>query len=79
MSRYSNVDYVLNLSIDDFINLYQKAIEKEIEKRTWEYWIHMYPYMEKKISYEELLNISKQQEVKENIPVNGLYVDQVFF
>ena len=65
----------------EFIVLFAKLKEKELEQRTWELWLAMYPNMTEKtyISFEEMLNTAKQTEVKQEVPVNGCFIDQVFF
>lgn len=69
------------MEIPDFINQFTKIKEKEIEQKTWEFWLTNYPYFNEKtfVSYEEMLNKMKQTENKENVNLNGLYVDQCFF
>jgi ribosomal protein L20 len=69
------------MEICNFIPQVLKIKEKEIEKKVWEMWIAKLPWMDKNnyISYEEMLNTVKQQEIKEEMPVNGVYIDQVFF
>lgn len=69
------------MEIDDFIEQFLKLKEKELEQKVWELWLVSYPHMtqDNYVSYEEMLNTAKQREVKDEIPVNGCYVDQVFF
>jgi len=75
------------MEINDFIQQFLKLKEKELEQKVWEIWLVKYPHMDKNnfVSYEEMLNSAKQQEVKEvdnveiQIPINGVYVDQIFF
>jgi len=73
------------MEIFDFALQISKIKEKEFEKRVWEIWLAAFPNMDKNnfVSYEEMLNSARQQEVKEvndeKIPVNGCYVDQIFF
>ncbi len=47
LSRYNNIDYVLNLDLITGYNLYLKAIEKDIEKTIWERWLIDYRSMTK--------------------------------
>lgn len=69
------------MEIQDFIAQFIKLKEKEIENRVWELWVAKFPTMTKEnyVSYEEMLVLVKQQEIKEEIPIHGCYVDQVFF
>jgi len=73
------------MEINDFIQQLLKLEEKELEQKVWEIWLCKYPHMDKNnfVSYEEMLNSTKQQEVKEidnaKIPVNGCYIDQIYF
>lgn len=74
------------MEIPDFINQFSKLKEKELEQKVWELWLVKWPYMteEDYVSYERMLDIAKhgeakQQEAKQEIPVNGIYIDQVFF
>lgn len=69
------------MDIHEFVAQILKLKEKELEYRVWEIWLCKYPYMAKDnyVSYEEMLNTAKQKEVKQDIPINGCYIDQVFF
>lgn len=73
------------MEINDFVQQLLKLKEKELEQKVWEIWLCKYPHMDKNnfVSYEEMLNSAKQQEVKKvdnaKIPINGCYIDQVFF
>ena len=69
------------MDVFDFWEQFAKLKEKELEQKVWEIWIAKYPHMteDNYVSYEEMLNTAKQQEIKQDIPVNGCYVDQVFF
>jgi len=69
------------MEIPDFIKQFAKLKEKELEQRIWEMWIVKFPWMtsENFVSYEEMLNTAKQQEIKHETPVNGVYIDQAFF
>lgn len=69
------------MEMDDFINQFLKIREKETERMVWEVWLTKLPNMtqDNYLSYDEMLNIVKQQEVKQDIPINGVYIDQCFF
>lgn len=69
------------MEISEFLDQFLKLKEKELEQKVWEIWLSKYPHMshENYISYDEMLNTAKQQETKQDIQVNGVYVDQVFF
>ncbi len=66
--------------MNDFIALFNKAQEKELEQKAWELWVSLYPHMTEDtfVSYEEMLNMAKQKETKQETLTNGIYVDQVF-
>lgn len=69
------------MEIQEFVNQFVKLKEKDLENKVWEIWLAKFPHMTKDnyISYEEMLNTSKQREIKHDTPVNGCYVDQVYF
>lgn len=73
------------MEIEDFVSQFVKLKEKDLENKVWELWLAKFPLMTKDnyISYEEMLNTAKQQEIKHidnvEMPANGCYVDQVFF
>lgn len=69
------------MEIPDFANQFLKLKEKELEQKVWELWLVKYPHMTEDtfVSYEEMLNTAKQQETKQEMQVNGCYVDQLFF
>lgn len=69
------------MKIPDFINQYNKLQEKELERRVWEMWLAKYPHMTEDtfISYNEMLNTAKRQELTQDKEVvDGVYADQVF-
>ena len=69
------------MEISDFISQFLKLKEKEIEQKVWEFWLVKYPHMTEDtyVSYEEMLNMVKQKEVKQDVEINGVYIDQVWF
>ena len=69
------------MEISDFISQFLKLKEKEIEQKVWEFWLAKYPHMTEDtyVSYEEMLNMVKQKEVKQDVEINGVYIDQIFF
>ena len=64
MRRYSNLEYIENLNIDDFLELVDLAEIKEVEEDLYKVWVSIYPHMDKKsfISFEDFKkkNIRKQ-------------------
>ena len=67
MSRYPNSEYVLNLSFDDGMALYQKGLESAQNEKLWELWLAQYPNMTKEtfVSFEQFkLNSRKGASVK---------------
>ena len=69
------------MEISDFISQFLKLKEKEIEQKVWEFWLVKYPHMTEDtyVSFEEMFNMVKQKEVKQDVEINGVYIDQVFF
>ena len=47
MFRYSNIDYIMNLGINEGVLLINKAIEEKRKRKHWEMWLARYPYMDK--------------------------------
>lgn len=45
LKRYSNIDYILNLNILEFLDIIKKAYEKETEQALWERWLVDYRHM----------------------------------
>lgn len=68
MRRYSNLEYIENLNIDDFLELVDLAEIKEVEEDLYKVWVSMYPHMDKNsfISFEDFKkkNIRKQMNKK---------------
>lgn len=69
------------MEIDDLMDQVLKLKEKEIEQKVWELWLVEYPRMTEGnyVSFDEMLNKAKNIEIIENKPINGCYVDQMFF
>lgn len=73
------------MDIDDFMIQFTKLKDRELEQRVWEIWLAKFPHMSKDnyMSYEELLNIVRQQETQTidevDYTANGYYVDQIGF
>jgi len=72
------------MEISDFIGLFSRMKERQIEEKVWEMWLVKLPWMDENsfISYEEMLNTARQIEIKPELsekPINGVYVDQCFF
>ena len=69
LHRYHNIDYVMNLSWIDGIELINEAMEQKQDKRDWEVWLSIYPTMTKEnfIPFEKFKskNISKDDVKKE--------------
>lgn len=42
LRRYSNIEYILNLSYLDGIKFIRKAVEKEAEDKLWNIWLENY-------------------------------------
>lgn len=47
LSRYHNIDYVMNLNWTDGIKLINKAIKERDRQKIWDIWISCYPNMTK--------------------------------
>ncbi len=69
------------MNIEDFSNQIVIMREKERAQKIWELWLVKLTMMNEDnfISYEDMLNMSNQQETKGDININGYYVDQCFF
>ena len=77
LSHYNNIDFVLSLEINDFIDLVAKAQEKEAEQHAWQAWVTWYPHMEKKIEWNEFIGKMDKTETKNNEVQQGYYINQV--
>lgn len=68
------------MEIQDFIGLYNKTLEIEVEQKVWEMWLAKYPHMTEEtfISYSDMLKASKQSELNSESDdmVDGVYIDQ---
>ena len=55
LSRYSNLDYILNLGFNEGYRIIVKAYEKELDDKAWDRWLVDYNKMTKEsfISFEE--------------------------
>ena len=67
MSRYSNIEFILNAQFYIGFNHIQKAWEQERDKKIWEMWLVLFPTMTKEsfVSFEEfkhkLLNTPEEK------------------
>lgn len=68
LSRYSNMDFVMNLEVDDFIDLVEKAMEKKRDEDFFAVWRGLVPHMNQDnfISFEEYKGqlLSSQRRTK---------------
>lgn len=64
--------------MDDFYFLFLKLLDKELDQKIWEIWVHKLSSMTSSnyVSYDEMLKMAKQGNEKTH--VNGVYIDQVF-
>lgn len=55
LSRYSNIDYVMNMDMIDGVDLINKAMEEKEEQRIWSVWLARLSNMDKKnyVSFEQ--------------------------
>lgn len=67
LSRYANIDYVMNLEIDDFVGIIKCAMEKESDERLYQMWLAIYPNMDKDtfISFNEFKDKALGKKTKE--------------
>lgn len=67
LSRYSNVEFVLNLPCGDFIKQILKAREKDNEEKDYKMWLSLLPNMGKEnyISFDEFRNLGKKKQANE--------------
>lgn len=47
LRRYQNIDYILRMKYDEFIEFYNLAKEKEKEERFFLQWVQQMPFMSK--------------------------------
>ena len=75
------MEFILNMEISDFVSQFLKLKEKEIEQKVWEIWLSKLPNMtsENFVSYDEMLNLVKNNESNNRQSLNEFYVDQAFF
>jgi hypothetical protein len=45
LHRYPDMQFVMNLDVEDFLKLAAKAVEKQVEERVWQEWLAVYPDM----------------------------------
>jgi len=74
LSRYHNIEYVLSLSIDNFIAVYKEAIESQRIEKLWMAYVMWKP----DLSFAEFLNSNTPQNQDSKIE-NGYYIDQIGF
>lgn len=87
LRNYHDVNFALNMEFYDFMDLFLKSKERELERKVWEFWLVRYPTFTEEdfITYEEMLDEVKGVELQTNddnetiIVGGGYYVDQVFF
>ncbi|TWE06400.1 hypothetical protein FB550_102422 [Neobacillus bataviensis] len=63
------MSFIMSLPAEQGINLYVKAVEKDIERQAWEQWLVAYQNMTKEnfISFNDYFKQLKQpQRVKDN-------------
>ena len=53
--RYSNMDYIMRLEVDEGVLLINKALEEQTKQRHWEMWLAKYTLMdsENHLSFED--------------------------
>jgi hypothetical protein len=62
LQRYSDMSFIMSLSAEEGIALYQKAIDKTLEHQVWERWLVDYAKMTKETfkSFGDYLKEIKQ-------------------
>jgi len=55
LTKYSNIQYILDLPFLYGVKFIRKAIKEHREKKMWEMWLSLYPHMTEKtyISFED--------------------------
>jgi len=48
LHRYSDMDYILSLEFNDFLQLVIKAFKEREKERFWQTWLTLYPNMDQK-------------------------------
>jgi hypothetical protein len=69
LHRYSDMSFIMSLSAEEGIALYEKAIEKTIEHQVWERWLVDYAKMTKENfrSFSDYLkDVTKPPQPKDN-------------
>jgi hypothetical protein len=69
LHRYSDMSFIMSLSVEEGIALYEKAIEKTIEHQVWERWLVDYSKMTKETfkSFKDYLSdVLKPPQPKDN-------------
>jgi hypothetical protein len=69
LHRYSDMSFIMSLSAEEGIALYEKAMQKTIEHQVWERWLVDYSKMTKETfkSFKDYLNeVLKPPQPKDN-------------
>ena len=55
LHRYANIDYIMDLDIEDGIDFIQIAYQKDVEQKLWEQWLVNYANMDESnfMSFED--------------------------
>jgi hypothetical protein len=74
LTRYSNIEYVLNLYWVDGINLINKAVEKTIEQKDWDLYSSVYPNMDAKtfITFKDFVKKKQVAQPKKDISTDEI-------
>lgn len=79
LQNYNDINFILEMDIDDFIEQFLKLKEKEIENKAWEMWLSLFPYMQLRhiefISFEDFMN--KCRNIETEVQTEGVYINQV--
>ena len=81
LNRYANSDYIFNLPIIDFIELYNKAIEKIVEDRMWHAYVVWRPgFEDHEMTFEDFMGTNKIQANSRVVQDDDeVFADQLFF
>lgn len=75
MKRYNNIDYVMNMDIEDGLNLIIKAFKNDTKDKLYKLYLVQYPYMDKKnyISFDDFFKKCTTTRVVTNKSKEEIY------
>ena len=74
LRRYHNLDYIMQMGIDEFTRFIVKAIENEVEEKLYLRWCIWYPHMEKPTSFHEFYDTATGKNI-DNRPIDVIIAE----